>query len=685
MIRHAYYILIILALFVQSIAMNSYCNIVNLDSVLTTSDKAQGIVGNFPFFWKEFVTSEDLTEEYIKENAVKMQTPGNWNSIKIDGKRLSGKGYGTLVIPVIPPKEATKLAVKLPAIRTAYALYLDSTLITQVGTPGTTQDSSSIHFETKAISLPLQTEPFNLIFHISNFENNKGGPWKLIYIGTERAIFRLRNISLSYDLFFIGFSLLFIFIYKTSYPFIINRYEKRVLNSLTIFTAAMLLRTSLTGERFLYSLLPDVSSLIMVKLEYISFFVAGCMFHIFVHYSFRKWSSVRFKNILLYGTLIYCIIVLLTPLSTNSRIIASYQVVIFFTMAYQITLAFRSRQELGQKSFILLISILTLFITAIHDITGAHGVAVAVSLAPLGNMIVILLQTLLLSMEHAALYFQKVSMAQRLVEINATLNCFLPLKILNILETSPDSIHSGIQKECNLTVLVADIRQFTTLSERMSPEMTFSFINRFHSETIPIISAHNGFINNFVGDAFVAVFPHSPEDAVKAAIEIQTHISSGELFSPYMLEKNIKLGIGIEHGQSTLGIIGGKIRMENVLLGHSFTVASQLENLTKQLGSSILITENICNQLPANLYETRYLGIKKSQSLQFALHELFVEIDSPDTKRKQRTQEKVERAVQFMDKDEFASAKEILNTIPREIIEHDRAIAYLINQCKTDT
>ncbi len=73
-----------------------------------------------------------------------------------------------------------------------------------------------------------------------------------------------------------------------------------------------------------------------------------------------------------------------------------------------------------------------------------------------------------------------------------------------------------MQKE--MSILFSDIRSFTTLSESMSPEENFKFVNSYLKHMGPLVREHNGYIDKFIGDAIMALFDQSPEDAVKTAV-----------------------------------------------------------------------------------------------------------------------------------------------------------------------
>jgi hypothetical protein len=82
----------------------------------------------------------------------------------------------------------------------------------------------------------------------------------------------------------------------------------------------------------------------------------------------------------------------------------------------------------------------------------------------------------------------------------------------------------AIHIEGNMGVVFSDLRAFTTLSERLSPDETFCFLNQYLREVGPVTRAHGGYIDKYVGDAILAIFPDGPDDALRAALAMQRQV-----------------------------------------------------------------------------------------------------------------------------------------------------------------
>lgn len=98
---------------------------------------------------------------------------------------------------------------------------------------------------------------------------------------------------------------------------------------------------------------------------------------------------------------------------------------------------------------------------------------------------------------------------------------YVPGEFLNFLHKREiTEVQLGDQIECEITILFTDIRSFTTISETMTPEKNFSFLNRYLGVIGPIVRKNNGFIDKYIGDAVMALFPEKPEDAIQTASEM---------------------------------------------------------------------------------------------------------------------------------------------------------------------
>jgi adenylate cyclase len=148
-----------------------------------------------------------------------------------------------------------------------------------------------------------------------------------------------------------------------------------------------------------------------------------------------------------------------------------------------------------------------------------------------------------------------------------------------------------------ITVLFADVRGFTSLSEKLAPEDVFALLNDYFEKMIDEICKNHGMLNKFMGDGLMAVFgaldedAYQEENAIKAALGMRNVLEG--MRERFQAERQIdlKIGIGINTGIALVGNIGSNQRMEFTAIGDTVNLGSRLESATKELGTDIIVSE----------------------------------------------------------------------------------------------
>jgi adenylate cyclase len=201
-----------------------------------------------------------------------------------------------------------------------------------------------------------------------------------------------------------------------------------------------------------------------------------------------------------------------------------------------------------------------------------------------------------------------------------------PQDLTSILDQ--DSLKPGGKIEYK-TVLFSDIRGFTKMSEKLTPNDIVHFLNHYFEEMTKCIFNNKGIIDKFIGDAIMARFDNA-EDAVKAAIEmINTLIVINKSEQKALFLKNIpdvKIGVGIANGEVIIGNIGGSTRMDFTVIGDIVNVASRLESATKMTEGKILITDYVYNNIDRTKFKIGNRKALKVRGKENALvvYEIFV-------------------------------------------------------------
>ncbi len=268
-----------------------------------------------------------------------------------------------------------------------------------------------------------------------------------------------------------------------------------------------------------------------------------------------------------------------------------------------------------------------------------------------------------------------------LAQTNAAYRRFVPYEFLRYLgKESIVDVHLGDQVQREMTILCSDLRSFTTLSENMNPQENFNFLNAYLSRVSPIIRQYNGFIDKYIGDAVMALFPENAEDALQAAIEMRRELA---LFNQEQVARDqpsIEAGASIHTGSLMLGTIGEAERMESTVISDAVNLAFRLEGLTKLYGASIVISQNALFDLDQpTSYQFRFLDRVrvKGKHEAISVFEIF-DGDPPDViALKLKTQTNFEKGLLHYHSREFQEATAFFDKVLQHNPDDKAAQLYL--------
>lgn len=195
-------------------------------------------------------------------------------------------------------------------------------------------------------------------------------------------------------------------------------------------------------------------------------------------------------------------------------------------------------------------------------------------------------------------------------EIHEVSQKFVPSEFLESLgKDNITEVRLGDLVEREVTVVFADIREFTTVSEGMNPKENFLFVNSFNNKMGPIIRKNNGFILQYLGDGFMALFPKGSQNAVRASVEMQKALQEYNKERETKNREPIKVGVGMQNGKLIMGITGDIKRLDAAIISDTVNTAARVEGLSKHYGTSILLTKECKDNLTnPEEFDFRYLG-----------------------------------------------------------------------------
>jgi class 3 adenylate cyclase/putative methionine-R-sulfoxide reductase with GAF domain len=203
-----------------------------------------------------------------------------------------------------------------------------------------------------------------------------------------------------------------------------------------------------------------------------------------------------------------------------------------------------------------------------------------------------------IALENARLYKETVSMADHERGIRKMFEKFVPKGVLDQIVYGEDSGKVFIEEFKTLTLLNIDLRGFSKLVKNIGPQKTVSLLNHFFSVMGGIVFMHQGIVDKYLGDGFLAVFgaPVSSimdaENGVAAALEMQKSVAAVNDYITRELGTSVNVGISIHTGEVVVGNIGFEKKMDYTVIGDPVNAVFRLQELTKSYKDGILISED---------------------------------------------------------------------------------------------
>lgn len=272
---------------------------------------------------------------------------------------------------------------------------------------------------------------------------------------------------------------------------------------------------------------------------------------------------------------------------------------------------------------------------------------------------------------------------QQIRVMNDSYQKFFPDQFLKYLELqSLTEVKLGDQVKRKMTIMFSDIRSFTSISEQMTPEENFDFLNGYLNLVGPIIRNSHGFIDKYIGDAIMALFPDNAGDAVDAAINMLMDLREYNRNQVPLGKPEISVGIGIHTGDLMLGILGERERMQGTVIADSVNFASRLETLSKQMGASLLISGTTLDGIESSDgYLKRYMGrirvLGKTDAV--PVYELLNGLSEEEIEAKLRSKAQLSEAIAAFEAGKLEDARNVFQSLEKEAVNSSISHLYLSN------
>ncbi len=281
--------------------------------------------------------------------------------------------------------------------------------------------------------------------------------------------------------------------------------------------------------------------------------------------------------------------------------------------------------------------------------------------------------------------FSRIRMHIKLNTYHLSASKFVPTEFIRYVGRSEiTEVVLGDHVEREVTVLFTDIREYTGISEGMTPKQNFKFVNSYVGRMGPAIYKNDGFVNQYLGDGILALFPENGAGGLKAAIGMQQEIREYNTKRQADGYEPISVGMGIHTGPIVMGIIGDARRNDTAIIADTVNTASRLEGVSKYYGASIVISEDSLRQVPdRESYGIRLLGKArvKGKDQAVTLYECFDGDPETERKLKMDTLPDYEAAMASFQAMEFHLAADRFTAILQKN-PNDRVVKHFLEKCK---
>ncbi len=568
--------------------------------------------GQWDFFQGELLLPTDdsgiiATAAHADPICVPIPDAGLWHNVDTGATRLSDYGCATYRLILAFSEEPGTIAVKVPSLFSAARIFLNGQEIYSAGTVGTTSASTKPRYSPEVVRIAPRAGDNELLVQVSNFVERRGGFNKSFIIGNERIVKSLFIQSLAMDLIIFG-SLLAIGLYHLCLFWLRKKDHSPLWFG--VFCIIIALRSLIYGERFLFDFFPAVPWEVFNRLDHLTFYIGIPVFSAYIMIIFARDISRIALYIYQALGLVFALFLFLPPSVFNATV-SIYEIITAGYIVYLLIVIARALARRREGALTTMIGIGLFLGFGINEILFNMGLINTFNSLSIGLMLFLFTQSILIAMRFSKAFDESEHLGRTLLSTNESLKRFIPQEFFMLLNRNDVSeIKLGDQIEQNMAIMFADIRGFTLLAEQLGAAKTFEFLNDYFSRVGEVIRENGGFVDKYLGDGFIALFPRSADAALKTAIGIQRVISAYNESRTSAQEPKIEVGIGLNFGPLILGTVGEEHRMDTTVIADSVNLCSRLEGLSKLYGKGTIVPFEFLDRIEnPDDYHWRYLGL----------------------------------------------------------------------------
>ncbi|TGL58828.1 adenylate/guanylate cyclase domain-containing protein [Leptospira sarikeiensis] len=455
---------------------------------------------------------------------------------------------------------------------------------------------------------------------------------------------------------------------------------------------------SLSRSTIIFDFIQDTTWI--TRIEYGSVALLASLFLLFLHDYFygSTWPNAAIVTISSWSFLIF-LFSFFAPFQYLITSLRAWQISILPSLIYLLYFMGKAVYLRKKDASLMAISMFIIVFISGYDVLDSMFFQSGIRFTQFAYLLFVISLTTILANRFIDLYKQSeelnIELSHQKLELARQKNAFfrfVPMQFLSVLgKDSAVDVNLGDSALREMSVLFTDIRSFTTISEKMTPEENFKFINGYLAKMEPLIQKYEGFVDKFMGDAILALFSaerviHSEnhwegksaaDRAILAAIDMRRRVREleEEVVGAHGHVKGVRIGIGINTGSLMLGTVGSSHRLDTTVIGDTVNVASRLESLTNLYKADILITQHTLSSLTiADELAIREVDsvVVKGKSQPIVIYEVYESDDPHIRKLKDATIALISRGIILYKVGNFKEAlqnfEQALKVYPEDIV-----------------
>ena len=562
----------------------------------------QVLEGDWIFIPNKFVNPlEDFSEYSRFENINK-----SWHTYE---DNLSVYGYGTYALRIKNLSSDGVYAIKTATVSSAFTAYLEGKEIYRCGVVGSSRNFESFNWDAPFITLPtFGKEEVTLVFHVSNFNDNKAGFLKPIEFGFYSDLLNAKNASVLTLTILAGILLLAAAFFISLYIFYPK--EKQSLY-FGLLAANFCLRICCYDEFLLTTVIPGISGSVLFRIGYMTLSLGLIFASLFIHNLFNKIKS-KYWIILYIPAILYIIINIFAPMRVSSALLQPAQIYVLLFAAYNIVIVIKAASRKDVSAILFLTGFSIFLILGIRDILIANRIIQGFFLSHIGVLVLLIPMAIVVLNNFRDSSNRVIGITKQIEATNDALAKFVPDEFMKFLRKKHVDIKLGDNILKDMYIAFIHLGIYTGLETEKERLGLLRIYNDTLSNINPIIQAHNGFIDKYLTEGLMVLFHGSADDVIKCMLKIKSVVQFENMEREINKLPKIDLAVGIHYGRLMLGTIGEEERMDSTVISDVVNVASRLHFYALKKGVNIFISEvvkkNVTN-LPINEVKFEYNGL----------------------------------------------------------------------------